>query len=344
MTDLVMLGGRVLTMDPAGRRAEALAVAGGRIAAVGSSEVVGRMAGESTTVVRLNGRAVTPGFIDPHNHFSMTTFEPVSCDLRTPPLRSRRDALDAIVATASATPPGQWIWGQAYDARSLEDAGPLTRWELDEAGGDHPVCVMDDSYHALYANSAALAIAGIDRDTPDPRGGVIVRDDSGEPTGFLQERAMDGVHRTTLRSFIEVYGEDVVGDLVRRNADRHLSHGVTTIGDAQTMPEGAEMYRMADRQGKLPICVRQLRGGDGFFAAPERAAAGEFAERRRLRPSPRRFGQALHGPGLPELRVLPLPPRMARSPPRERSTTTRRRRTGSCCRRWARVSRWPYTA
>ena len=277
MTDLVMVGGRVLTMDPAGRRAEALAVAGGRIAAVGTSEVVGRMAGESTTVVRLNGRAVTPGFIDPHNHFSMTTFEPVSCDLRTPPLGSRRDALEAIAATASATPPGQWIWGQAYDARSLEDAGPLSRWELDEAGGDHPVCVMDDSYHALYANSAALAIAGIDRETPDPRGGVIVRDDSGEPTGFLQERAMDGVHRTTLRSFIEVYGEDVVGDLVRRNADRHLSHGVTTIGDAQTMPEGAEMYRMADRQGKLPICVRQLRGGDGFFAAPERAAAGEFA-------------------------------------------------------------------
>ncbi len=278
MTDLVMLGGRILTMDAGGRRAEALAVDRGRIAAVGTSEEMGRLVGEGTRVVRLNGRAVTPGFIDPHNHFSMTSFEPVSCDLRTPPLGSKRDALDTIAAAAGAAPAGQWVWGQAYDARSLPDAGPLSRWELDEAGGDHPVCVMDDSYHALYANSAALALAGIDRHTPDPRGGVIVRDASGEPTGFLQERAMDVVHRTTIRSFIDVYGEDVVGDLVRWNAERHLSHGVTTVGDAQTMPEGAAMYRIADRQGKLPICVRQLRGGDGFFAAPERAAAGEFSD------------------------------------------------------------------
>ena len=278
MADLVMLGGRILTMDRAGSRAEALAVEDGKIAAVGTSEEMARMVGEATRVVRLNGRAITPGFIDPHNHFSMTTFEPVSCDLRTPPLRSRREALEAIAATAAITPTGQWIWGQAYNARSLEGTGPLTRYELDEAGGDHPVCVMDDSYHALYANSAALALAGIDRDTPDPAKGVIVRDDSGEPTGFLQERAMDAVHRTTMRSFIEVYGEDAVGDLVQHNARRHLSHGVTSLGDAQTMPESAQMYRLADAQGKLPICVRQLRGGDTFFGAPSRPAAGEFLE------------------------------------------------------------------
>ena len=274
--DLVMLGGRVLTMDPAGRRTEAVAVRDGKIAAVGVNDEIARMAGEGTRVVRLNGRTVTPGFIDPHNHFSMTTFEPVSADMRTPPLRSKREALDAIAATAASTPMGQWIWGQAYNARSLDGTGPLSKQELDEATGDHPVCVMDDSYHALYANSAALTIAGIDRDTPDPHKGWIVRDRAGEPTGFLQERAMDAVHKTTMRSFIDVYGEEVVGDLVQHNARRHLAHGVTSLGDAQTMPESAEMYRIADRQGKLPIAVHQLRGGETFFGVPSRAATGEY--------------------------------------------------------------------
>ena len=102
--DLVLLGGRILTMDGASRRAEALAVSGGKIVAVGANAEIAQMAGDATRVVRLNGRAVTPGFIDPHNHFSMTTFEPVSADLRTPPLATKRDALDAIAATAASTP------------------------------------------------------------------------------------------------------------------------------------------------------------------------------------------------------------------------------------------------
>lgn len=274
--ELILLGGRILTMDGASRRAEALAVSDGKIVAVGANAEIAQMAGDATKVVRLNGRAVTPGFIDPHNHFSMTTFEPVSADLRTPPLATKRDALDAIAATAASTPTGQWIWGQTYGARSNDQTGPLTKGDLDEVSGDHPVCVMDDSYHALFANSAALAIAGIDRDTPDPHKGSIVRDSSGEPTGFLQERAMDAIHRTTMRSFIEVYGEEAVGDLVLHNARRHLAHGVTSLGDAQTMPESAEMYRIADRQGKLPICVRQIRGGETFLGVPDKAAAGRF--------------------------------------------------------------------
>jgi len=274
--DLVLLGGRILTMDGASSRAEAIAVNKGKIVAVGANAEIAPMAGDETRVVRLNGRAVTPGFIDPHNHFSMTTFEPVSADLRTPPLRSKQAALDAVASTAAATPTGQWIWGQTYGARALGDGGLMTRAELDEAGGDHPVCVMDDSYHALYANSAALAIAGIDRNTPDPHKGSIDRDASGEPTGFLMERAMDAIHRTTMRSFMEVYGEEVVGDLVLHNARKHLSHGITGIGDAQTMPESAEMYRIADKQGKLPIFVQQIRGGETFFGVPDKAAAGRF--------------------------------------------------------------------
>ena len=109
--DLVMLGGRVLTMDSSVSRAEAVAVRGGRIAAVGASAEVAPMAGPETTVVQLAGRALVPGFIDPHNHFSMTVFEPVSVDCRLPPLESKRAVLDAIAAAAKGSLPGQWIWG-----------------------------------------------------------------------------------------------------------------------------------------------------------------------------------------------------------------------------------------
>ena len=205
--DLVLIGGNALNMNNQGKRAQALAVDDGKIKAVGTSAQISKMIGEKTKVVNLVGRTVTPGLIDPHNHFSMTLFEPVSVDCRTPPLYSKQGALSAISLAASATPTGQWIWGQAYRHRQIGNTGPLTKEELDEVSGDHPVCIMDDSYHALYANSAALALAGIDKNTPDPHKGWIVRDRAGEPTGFLQERAMDLIHRITMRNIIERYGD-----------------------------------------------------------------------------------------------------------------------------------------
>ena len=274
--ELVLLGGNILTMDPVGSRAEALAVRDGKITAVGANEDVRRLIGENTRVVHLQGRAVTPGFIDPHNHFSMTTFEPVMVDCRMPPLPGKQAVIDAIAATAAGTPPGQWVWGLGYNSLTAGAAEVVTRGELDEAAPHNPVCIMDSSYHACYANSAALALAGIGGDTDDPHKGWIQRGDDEEPNGVLWERAMDPVHRTSMRAHIEHYGEDAVADLVHQNAMRHLSHGITGIGDALTMPESAQMYRIADARGKLPIAVQQLRGGDGFFQVPEQASQGFF--------------------------------------------------------------------
>ena len=116
----------------------------------------------------------------------------------------------------------------------------------------------------------------IDRDTPDPRGGEIRRDDRGEANGMLWERAINTVHQATMRSHIDTLGPDVVAGLVQQNARRHLSHGVTSVGDAVVMPESAEMYRLTDERGMLPIAIHQMRGGVGFFAAPIEAAGGGF--------------------------------------------------------------------
>ncbi len=276
--ELVFQGGRVLTMDALDHIVSGVAVRDGRIVAVGDSVEVTLSVGPDATIVPLQGRALVPGFCDPHNHFSMTTFEPRSVDCRVPPLRDKAAVLDAIAAAARGAPAGQWIWGLGYGARLIGDDGALLRGELDEVARDNPVCVMDSSYHACYANSAALAVAGIGRDCADPPGGEIVRDAHGDATGVLRERAMDPVHHASMRGYMDTFGEDAVADLVHQNAMRHLSHGITSVGDALVMPESAELYRLADQRGKLPIAIHQMRGGPGFFTEPGEAAAGAFTE------------------------------------------------------------------
>ena len=278
--ELLFTGGRVLTVNALDQIASGVAVRDGRIVAVGDSDEVSRAVGPDATHVPLQGRALIPGFCDPHNHFSMTTFEPRSVDCRMPPLATKQAVLDAVAAAAAGSPDGQWIWGLGYTSRSLlpEGDAELLRGELDEIAPRNPVCVMDSSYHACYANSAAMALVGIDRDTPNPRGGEIHRDDRGEANGVLWERAMDPVHHASMRSYIDTFGPDVVAGLVEQNARRHLSHGITSVGDALVMPESAEIYRLTDERGKLPIVIHQMRGGNGFFAAPEEAAGGGFME------------------------------------------------------------------
>ena len=278
--ELLFTGGRVLTIDAMDRIASGVAVRDGRIVAVGDNDEVRSAVGPDAAHVDLRGRALVPGFCDPHNHFSMTTFEPRSVDCRRPPLASKSAVLDAIAAAASGSPDGQWIWGLGYSQTEIVDVTDelLFRNELDDVAPRNPVCVMDSSYHACYANSAALALVGIDRDTPDPRGGNILHDDSGEPNGVLWERAMDPVHHATMRSYIDTFGPDVVAGLVEQNSLRHLSHGITSVGDALVMPESAEIYRLTDERGQLPIVIHQMRGGPGFFAAPEDAAAGAYME------------------------------------------------------------------
>ena len=278
--DLLFTGGRVLTMDPLDRIASGVAIRDGRIIAVGDSDEVRKALSPDAPSVDLQGRALIPGFCDPHNHFSMTTFEPRSVDCRTPPLAGKSSVLDAIAAAADGSTAGQWIWGLGYNTREMGGLGDdiILRSELDEVAPNNPVCVMDASYHSCYANSAAMALVGIGRDTPDPRGGEILRDGHGEANGVLWERAMDPVHHASMRSYIDTFGPDVVAGLVEQNARRHLSHGITSVGDALVMPESAEIYRLTDERGQLPIVIHQMRGGPGFFAAPEDAASGAFME------------------------------------------------------------------
>ncbi|MDA1188813.1 MAG: amidohydrolase [Chloroflexi bacterium] len=276
--DLVLLGGNVLTMNKQNKRAQALAVDGGKIKAVGTSAQIAKMAGEKTKVVNLVGRTVTPGIIDPHNHFGMTSLAPVAVDVHMPPLRSIKEVLDAIAGAASAAPKGQWILAYGFEWMTWGSMRRITRQELDEVAPNNPVCIIDHYWHAAYANSSALKLASIDGNTPDPTTGWIMKDADGQPDGTLLEKAMNPVHRLATQAMIEVYGEDVIADLVHRNCMKHLALGITSVGDALVTPETALMYRIADKKKKLPIVMHQMRGGDGFFDAPTAMSKGKYTK------------------------------------------------------------------
>ena len=272
--DLVLTGGTVLTLDGKSTRAQAIAVEDGKIKAVGDSAEIAAMAGPNTQIRHLSGRTVIPGFVDPHTHFSVTTLEAVAVDCSVPPHENVNSILDAIAAAASAAPDGQWIRGWGMSSSRLGDGVRLLRADLDEAAPNNPVCIMDSSCHSCYANSAALRLAGIDRHTPDPSHGQILRGDDGEPDGTLWEGAMDPVYNLSLRAHLDHYG-DSIADLVDINARRHAALGITSVGDACVVPDAAELYRRANAARKLPITMHQLIAGDGFFAAPEATSRGE---------------------------------------------------------------------
>jgi predicted amidohydrolase YtcJ len=189
--DLVLLSAKIWTGDPARPEAQALAVSGGRIVAVGSNAEIERLAGASTRRLDGKGRRVVPGFIDSHTHMSMGGFNLLALDLRN--TKDPADFTRRVAAFAKTKPSGTWLTDGAWDHEQWSPARLPTKEMLDPATGDHPTCLSRQDGHMMVCNSLALERAKITRDTPDPPGGVIVRDAKGEPTGVLKDAAMDAI-------------------------------------------------------------------------------------------------------------------------------------------------------
>ncbi|MEM7217978.1 MAG: amidohydrolase [Pseudomonadota bacterium] len=189
--DLVFTGGDVHVADSAATRHSALAVRGNQIVAVGSNADINALAGPRTRRVALDGRTVLPGINDSHLHLLMWSLgqPPFSLDVSFPAVRSIADVVSLVGAEARRRPQGDWIAGRGWDQPYLEEGRAPTRHDLDAVAPDHPVALTEFSGHAVWANTAALKLAGITRDTVPPVGGVIVKDELGEPTGLLFEGA-----------------------------------------------------------------------------------------------------------------------------------------------------------
>ena len=190
--DLVLVNGKVITVDSADRIAQAVAVRGQRIVAVGTDAEILKLAGPATRRVDLKGRAVTPGLIDAHLHFVSSGIDRYGrLDVGFNTAKSVADIVRLVGERARTTKAGGWVIGQGWDEGKLAERRYVTAADLDAVSGDHPVSLVHTTGHYLVANSAALRIAGITRDTRDPPAGTIDRLADGSPSGVLKESAMD---------------------------------------------------------------------------------------------------------------------------------------------------------
>ena len=189
--DLVLLSARVWTGDASRPEVQALAVRGGRIVAAGTDAEVRPYRGPKTAVIDGQGRRVVPGFIDAHTHMAMGGFNLLAVDLRF--AKDEAEFTRRLGEFARGKPAGVWLTDGAWDHEQWRPARLPTRALLDPVTGDRPTCLSRTDGHMMVCNSVVLRRAGITRDTPDPPGGVIVRDAAGEPTGVLKDAAMDSV-------------------------------------------------------------------------------------------------------------------------------------------------------
>jgi predicted amidohydrolase YtcJ len=189
--DTIWVNGTVVTMEGE-RVVQAVAVLGDLIVAVGSDATVRGLAGPETRVVDLDGRTMTPGFYAAHDHFPGSGRVAVTqVDLNSPPIggiENMDQLVAALRARAEELPEGQWVSGRGYDDTLLAEQRHPTRADLDKASTTHPIYISHTSGHLGVANSLALELAGVTRDTPDPPGGVVRKDpDTGEPDGVFEE-------------------------------------------------------------------------------------------------------------------------------------------------------------
>jgi hypothetical protein len=240
----------VLTINARDDVAEAVAVAGDRIVAVGRARDLEGLIGPRTEMLRLRGEPVVPGFIEPHNHFMLYGIRLGWVDAKWPANRTIDDVLTRVRAKAAETPPGEWIVGFGVEDSALEEKRFPTRWELDAAAPHHPVTIRHRSGHASVVNSRALALAGITEDTPAPSGGTMDRDPTtGTLTGVLREHpAFAAIEALLPQPTTEQMKEGVIAA-----GKLYASAGITSAHDAgaDARPETYRAYHEAVAEGRL---------------------------------------------------------------------------------------------
>ena len=261
--DLVFVNGSVLTVDPDFTVAHALAVTDGVITAVGARADVEDHIGPDTRVVDLDGGTLLPGINDSHLHGCAwgISSPPLALDLGHPAVRSIADVAEAVRLAAERTPAGQWITGVGWDPGYLAEcaADPTRlpdRYDLDAVSPDHPVLLLDFSGHATWVNSAALAVAGVDRDSVAPPGGVVVTN-RGEPTGLFQEGG-----QVLVQQALPPLTPEVRAVAIRSTLAKLRGLGITSYTEPGLGPGGDRMMGGALSGETLDVYRRLLADGE----------------------------------------------------------------------------------
>lgn len=250
----VLCNGHILSMDPFNRVFPAIALHGDRILALGSTKEMQALAGSDTEIIDLGGKTVLPGFCDAHGHFCMYAEFSTRVNLNSPPVADCRDipqALQLLAQRASQTALGQWVSGYGFDDTMIADQRFPTRQELDSACPNHPLCIMHISGHLAVLNSAALTLAGYDKDTPDPQGGVIRHEADGSPSGVLEETAM-----YMARNAMPALSCEEMMTAIETVSQEYLRKGITSAVEAAAMRQTyITALRKSAQTGRLPLRV-----------------------------------------------------------------------------------------
>jgi predicted amidohydrolase YtcJ len=268
MADLVLLHGKIVTMDPARPQVQALAAKGGTILAVGSDDDIELRIGPETQVIDLDGMLAVPGLIDGHGHYMSLGESLMGIDIK--PARTWDEIVDRVADAARGAEPGEWIVGRGWH-QDKWDRPPSPNVEglpihqgLSAVSPHNPVILIHTSGHGVFVNGRALEQAAISRETPDPPGGEIVRDGQGDPTGMLRETAQYPARQALADYRAQRPPEVVEAELrqqVKLAADEALAKGITTFHDMGETFETIDLLKTMADEGNLPlrlyVCIQE---------------------------------------------------------------------------------------
>jgi predicted amidohydrolase YtcJ len=251
--DLVLRSGKIITMDATRSIVASLAVRNGKILATGSDSEVAACSSSRTQIVDLHGQTVLPGLIDVHTH-ALSWAEGLlrnDVDPGYPKVHSIAEILKQIGERSASYPAGKWIRGAGWDESKLAEHRYITRKDLDAVSPNNPVWLEHFTGHLGVANSLALKLAHVSRETPTPSGGVVDEDDSGDPTGILKDNAQGLVE-----SALPPDPPDLALRATRVVSEKALETGLTSIHDICVPVAGIRAYQSAHKSGWLKLRVQ----------------------------------------------------------------------------------------
>ena len=257
--DLVIINGNVHTMDYRDTLAQAVAIRGGRIVAIGSNADVEEYRRPGVPVIDASGQTVLPGFIEPHDHLAAQPSWKLAVDVNTDPKMTISDVVDRVRERAANTPRGEWIMGVGYDQTYVADMRHLNKHDLDAATSDHPVFISHVSGHLAYVNSMAMELAGIHSEREDPPGGRFYRfEGTPEPNGVLAELPA----QAPVMEHMPPYSQDRLVEAFAEAQLDNLRVGVTSVHDAAVAnffgSSGYDLYNRVKDLGQLKLRVNMF--------------------------------------------------------------------------------------
>ena len=271
----IYLGGPIVTVNDTDEVVEALAISGEIIVAVGRESEIRALAGDETENIDLEGKALLPGFIDPHSHFPNSGRYGIEfVDLNSPPIGTMTcmaDIIAALTLEAAGKPDGAWVVGRGYDDTLLEESRHPDRWDLDKVSSRHPIFLSHISGHLGACNSLALKLGGVTTETENPPGGVIRHHkQTGEPSGVFEEPAAMALVRGKIPPGDLEHEIKVIEAAVRD----YLSKGVTSAQNAATDKNQMRALQESSARGLLPL--RMLGFPNWDYALEISAGSADF--------------------------------------------------------------------